>query len=114
MTHCCFLGCTTIFCGAVKAKLKKNAPEVSAPHLKKKPAPVAPLASTSFAPTANERLLHCGLLLYLGKKLTENSGITNIMPQVDISNPSLFEDVRDQLWQHPSKDIHQESHKPPH
>ncbi|EFP76903.2 alphaK A5 [Puccinia graminis f. sp. tritici CRL 75-36-700-3] len=93
------------FCGAVKAKRKKNPPAVSAPYPKKKPAPVAPLAPASFAPTANDRLLDCGLLLYQGKKLTENSGITNIMQRVDISNPSLFEDLQAQLWHKFSGDI---------
>ncbi|KAA1122478.1 Eukaryotic elongation factor-2 kinase [Puccinia graminis f. sp. tritici] len=93
------------FCGAVKAKRKKNPPAVSAPYPKKKPAPVAPLAPASFAPTANDRLLDCGLLLYQGKKLTENSGITNIMQRFDISNPSLFEDLQAQLWHKFSGDI---------
>jgi hypothetical protein len=43
--------------------------------------------------------------LYQGKKLIDNTGITNIMQRVDISNPSLFDDLRNQLWKKFSPNI---------
>ncbi|PLW37533.1 hypothetical protein PCASD_10280 [Puccinia coronata f. sp. avenae] len=83
------------FQNAVKAKRKKTTPK--SPYPKTKPAQSSS-KNPNPPPSPKELFIDCGFAFYQNNKLKNNTGILNVMEKVNLTNPNLFDDLMESLW----------------
>ncbi|WAR54616.1 hypothetical protein PtB15_4B233 [Puccinia triticina] len=93
------------FCNAVKSKQKKPPP--TSPYPKQKPpqstskkSRLSLTKSLSISTnTTSKCFIDCGFVLYQHSKLEIDVGILNIKRKVDLTDPNLFNNLLDQIWE---------------
>ncbi|PLW22450.1 hypothetical protein PCASD_11641 [Puccinia coronata f. sp. avenae] len=67
-------------------------------HHTQRPNPLNHLPKIQTPPSPKELFIDCGFAFYQNNKLKNNTGILNVKEKVDLTNPNLFDNLMESLW----------------